>query len=61
MQLSSQVQQALTYIGSIELELIYPVTDCFLETGSREIFKDGPLLDAKSGAQAWGLTELHSV
>lgn len=33
--------------------LIYPVTDCSLETGSWEMFKDGPLLDAKSGAQAW--------
>jgi acetyl esterase len=33
--------------------LIYPVTDCSLETGSWKMFKDGPLLDAKSGAQAW--------
>ncbi|MBT2560165.1 alpha/beta hydrolase fold domain-containing protein [Pedobacter sp. ISL-68] len=33
--------------------LIYPVTDCSLTTGSWEMFKDGPLLDAKSGAQAW--------
>ncbi|RZJ88601.1 MAG: alpha/beta hydrolase [Chryseobacterium sp.] len=33
--------------------LIYPVTDCSLETDSWEMFKDGPLLDAESGAQAW--------
>lgn len=33
--------------------LIYPVTDCSLETDSWKMFKDGPLLDAESGAQAW--------